>query len=428
MKVILTGLSHHTAPVDVRERVAFPESALGEALDDLRNHTGVREAMILSTCNRVEVAVTAEDGAGPDDVVRFIAARHGLDTAWLESYLYRYENQDAIRHLFRVAASLDSMVVGEPQILGQLKAAYSAARERGSVNGFLDAVLTSAFSVAKRVRSETGIARSAVSISSAAVDLARQIFGSLNEKRVLLIGAGKMSELAARHLHAAGCSTIFVTNRTHPRALEMAELVDGHVIEYGAYQSRLHEMDIVLTSSGAPEYLLRKDDMRRVLDRRRHRPMFLIDIAVPRNIAPDVNELENLFLYDIDDLGRAVEQNRKARQKEAEQAEQIIAAEIARLMDRMKVREVAPTIVGIHHRLDEISRAELDRVRTRLGDLTPAQEEALQAYTRGLLNKIAHQPVVELRRAAARPEGDHVIRLVRRMFRLDEASQDSSGE
>ncbi len=424
MKVLLTGLSHHTAPVDVRERVAFPESALGEALDDLRARNGVREAMILSTCNRVEVAVTAEDSASPDEVVRFLAARYSLDPAWLQTYLYRYEDQEAIRHLFRVAASLDSMVVGEPQILGQLKQAYVTARERGTVNGFLDAIVTRAFSVAKRVRSETGIARNAVSVSSAAVDLARQIFGSLNDKRVLLIGAGKMSELAARHLHAAGCGSILVTNRTHQRAAEMAELVDGHVIEYDGYHSRLHEMDIVLTSSGAPDYLLKKDEMRKVLEKRRNRPMFLIDIAVPRNIAPEVNEIENIYLYDIDDLGNAVEQNRRARQEEAVHAEQIITYEIDRLMERLKVREVAPTIVGIQQQLDEISRAELDRVRGKLGELTPQQEEALQTYTRGLLNKIAHGPMVELRRAAARPEGDRVIRLVRRMFRLEEQGEE----
>lgn len=422
MKVFLTGLSHHTAPIDVRERVAFADSGIADALDSLRHCDGVREALILSTCNRVEVAVSAEDSATPDEVVRFLALSHGLEPTFLESYLYRYEDRDAIRHLFRVAASLDSMVVGEPQILGQLKAAYSFARERGAVNGFLDSVLTAAFSVAKRVRSETGIARSAVSISSAAVDLARQIFGNLSGKRVLLIGAGKMSELAARHLHAAGCGTICVTNRTHSRAVDMAELVDGHVIDYGEYESRLHEMDIVITSSGANGYILQKAAMKRVLDRRRNRPMFLIDIAVPRNVDPQVNELENVFLYDIDDLGHTVEQNRKAREKEAEQAEEIIAIEIERLMERMKAREVAPTIVGIQQQLEEIGRAEFERMRARFGELTPQQEEALQAYTRGLLNKVAHGPIVEVRRAASQADGDRVIHLVRRIFRLDGAA------
>lgn len=419
MKVFLTGLSHHTAPVDVRERLAIPEAELPEALQHLRTHAGVQEALILSTCNRVEIAVTAESESAADRIVDYLAERRRLDPAWLSGYLYRHEDRDAIRHLFRVAASLDSMVVGEPQILGQLKTAYAAAREQGCINGFLDSVLTRAFAVAKRVRSETGIARSAVSVASAAVDLARQIFGNLSEKKVLLIGAGKMSELAARHLQGAGCGQILVTNRTRRRAEEMALAVSGQVVDYERFRDRLHEIDIVLTSSGAPEYLLRKDEMHRVLDRRRNRPMFLIDIAVPRNVAPEVNELENIYLYDIDDLGRAVEQNRRARAMEAEQAEQIIDGEIARLLERLKSREVTPTIVAIQHQLDAMSRAELERLRPRLGELSPQQEEALQAYTRALLNKIAHGPMTELRRAAARPEGDRVISVIRRVFRLD---------
>jgi len=419
MKVFLTGLSHHTAPVEVRERLAIAEAELPEALKELRAHSGAHEALILSTCNRVEVAVTAESEAAAGRIVDFLAARRRLDPDWLNGFVYRYEDREAIRHLFRVASSLDSMVVGEPQILGQLKTAYAAAREQGAVNGFLDAVLTRAFAVAKRVRSETGIARSAVSVSSAAVDLARQIFGNLRDKRVLLIGAGKMSELAARHLLTAGCGLILVTNRTRARAEEMALAVGGQVLNYENFRDRLHEIDIVLTSSGAPEYLLRKDEMQRVLERRRNRPMFLIDIAVPRNVAPEVNQIENIYLYDIDDLGRTVEQNRRARAVEAEQAEQIIDGEIARLVERLKSREVTPTIVAIQHQLDAISRAELERLRPRLGELSPQQEEALQAYTRALLNKIAHGPMTELRRAATRPEGDRVINVIRRVFRLD---------
>jgi glutamyl-tRNA reductase len=420
MRLLLTGLSHHTAPVDVRERLAIPEGHLGEALAALRAEPGVDEAVILSTCNRVELAVTSQHSDPGLAIDGFLSRFRGLDMAELDRHLYRHGDEDAIRHIFRVAASLDSMVLGEPQILGQLKAAYSAAKETGAVHGYLEAVLTRAFSVAKRVRSETDIGRSAVSVSYAAIELARQIFGQLDDKRVLLIGAGKMSELAARHLRRAGCAKIFVTNRTVERALEMAALVEGEVISYALYHQRLAEMDIVLTSSGAPDYLLRRDQMRQVLDRRRNRPMFLIDIAVPRNIDPEVNQLDNVFLYDIDDLGRAVEENRKARLKEAQQAEQIIEEEIRRLVERLKAREVAPTIVGLQQQFDELARAEFERVRGRMGALTPQQEEALQAYTRGLLNKIAHGPIHEIRQAAAKPEGDHIIRLVRRMFRLEE--------
>jgi glutamyl-tRNA reductase len=420
MRLVLTGLSHHTAPVDVREKLAIPEGLLSEALAELRAQPGVDEAVILSTCNRVELAVTSPHGDPAGAIDQFLAGFRGLDLATLDRHLYRHGDEDAIRHIFRVAASLDSMVLGEPQILGQLKAAYNAAKETGAVHGYLEAVLTRAFNVAKRVRSETEIGRSAVSVSYAAIELARQIFGHLDDKRVLLVGAGKMSELAARHLRRAGCARIFVTNRTVERALEMAALVEGEVISYATFGQRLAEMDIVLTSSGAPDYLLRRDQMKQVLDRRRNRPMFLIDIAVPRNIDPEVNQLDNVFLYDIDDLGRAVEENRKARRKEAQQAEQIIEEEIRRLVERLKAREVAPTIVGLQQQFDELARSELDRVRGKLGPLSPQQEEALQAYTRGLLNKIAHGPIHEIRQAAAKPEGDHIIRLIRRMFRLEE--------
>lgn len=419
MKVILLGLSHHTAPVEVRERAAVPESTIGEALAALRQESGADEALILSTCNRVEVVASMPAGSSEESLSKFLARQRGLDPAWLEPYLYRYDDAKAIRHIFRVAASLDSMVVGEPQVLGQMKAAYAAARQCGALGGFLDTVLSRAFAVAKRVRSETDIGRSAVSVSYAAVELARQIFGQLAGKKVLLIGAGKMSELAARHLQRAGCSTVYVTNRTRARADALAEQISGTVIEYESYGARLHEMDIVLTSSAVSGPLLTQQQMVKVLEKRRHRPIFLIDIAVPRNIDPGVNDLEGAFLYDIDDLGQAVEQNRKARAREAEQAEQMIELEVGRLIDRLKAREVGPLIAGLHSQLEQIAQAELDRFRSKFGELSPSQEEALMGYTRSLLNKIAHVPAVELRRAAAREGGDAEISLIRRLFRME---------
>jgi glutamyl-tRNA reductase len=419
MKLLLTGLSHHTAPVEVRERLAIPESLLAEALGLLCQVAGADEAMILSTCNRVEIAVTTQDGDATA-VRQFLAARNNTGPGSLDAYLYELSDRDAIRHIFRVAASLDSMVIGEPQILGQMKAAYAAAHELGTLHGILDDVLTRAFGVAKRVRNETEIGRSAVSVSYAAVELARQIFGSLKGKTVLIAGAGKMSELAARHLHRSGCDRILVTNRTRRRAEEMAALFDGEVIDYEAWKPRLAEMDIVLTSSGAQDYILHKDEVKRAIDKRRNRPMFVIDIAVPRNVEPAVNELENVFLYDIDDLGKAVEENRKTRQKEAEDAEQIIDGEIDRLLSRWKAREVAPTLVKLQQQLDEMARMEMERVKSKLGELTPQQEEALAAYTRGLLHKVAHGPLTEIRRAAALPDGEETIALIRRMFRVEE--------
>lgn len=418
MKLVVTGLSHKTAPVEVRERLAFDQSSLPAAVRGLIQQAGVLEGMILSTCNRVEVAAAMEDGEPREVLEDFLAARCAVERSWMEPHLYRHEGHDAIRHIFRVAASLDSMVVGEPQILGQLKAAYASAKAEGALNGFLDTVLTRAFRVAKRVRSETEIGQSAVSVSYAAVELAREIFGSLKDKRVMIVGAGKMSELAARHLKRAGAGRMMVVNRTPERAREMARLFEAEIVEFGGFHSALPEVDIVITSSGAPHYILNAGQMRQVIEARRNRPMFVIDIAVPRNVEPAVNEIDNVFLYDIDDLARIVDANVEARRQEAEEAEAIIGEEVGRLEERLKAREVAPLIVSLQDQLEQVRRAEVDRVRGRLGALTPQQEEALEALTRGIVNKIAHGPIAELRRNAGQPEGTYFIDVIRRVFRL----------
>ncbi len=421
MKLWITGLNHRTAPVEVRECLAFDAHSLGEALTDLVRRPGISEGLILSTCNRVEVAVTSLDGEDPRPIVeQFLAARRGVDAAWLAPYLYHLADAEAIRHLFRVASSLDSMVVGEPQILGQLKAAYAAAKAHGALGGWMEAILTRAFSVAKRVRTETGIGENPVSISSTAVELARQIFGSLAERRVMVVGAGKMAELAVRHLRSAGVSRIYVTNRTLERARAMAEAFEGVVVEYDRFLDALPEMDIVLTSSGAPFYLLRKDHMRRVLEARRNRPVFVIDIAVPRNVDPAVNDLDNVFLYDIDDLQRVAEANMGERRRRAEMAERIIAEEVERMVARLRAREVTPTIVELQERMEQIRQGELARFRSRLGPLSPEQRDAVEALTRSILAKLAHGPITELRRQAGQPEGLQTIEVIRRIFRLDE--------
>ncbi len=420
MKFAITGVNHNTAPVEVRERLAFDPPSLAAALRALEAHSRLREALILSTCNRVEIAATAEDDADPRELVcQFLAENRKLPPDWLQPYLYSYQDQDAIRHLFRVASSLDSMIVGEPQILGQLKAAYAAAKAQGTVRNFLEPVLTRAFSVAKRVRSETGLGESAVSVGYAAVELAREIFGSLSDKKVMIVGAGKMSELAARHLHRSGATRIFVANRTRQHAEELASAFQAGIIEYERFLAFLPEIDILITSSGAPHYILRKSEMRRVIEARKNRPVFLIDIAVPRNIEPAVNELDNVFLYDIDDLRKVVDVNLTERRKRAVLAEQIVADEAERMMARLKAREIAPTIISLQYQLEQIRAAELERVRGKLGPLTSAQEEALEALTRGIISKIAHGPISELRRQAAEPDGLHVIDAIRRVFRLD---------
>jgi glutamyl-tRNA reductase len=379
------------------------------------------EGMILSTCNRVEVAVTADGHSDAQESVEsFLAEARSVEPAWVSPYLYHYNDQDAIRHLFRVASSLDSMVVGEPQILGQLKSAYSMAKECGTLSGFLDQVVTRAFNVAKRIRTETEIGSSAVSVSYAAVELARDIFGTLKGKRVLLVGAGEMAESAARHLRRAGVGEIFVTNRTRTRADLLAEEFGGRAIDYEGFLGVLPEIDIVIASSGAPHFILTSGEMREVINRRRNRPMFLIDIAVPRNIEPAVNALEGVFLYDIDDLGRVVTSNLEARKNVAEQAEEIIDEEVQRMLVRLKTREVTPVIVDLQEHLEQVRASEVERLRTKLGSLTPQQEEAIEAITRGIVNKIAHTPIVELRRKANDPEGIALMNTIRKLFRLGE--------
>ncbi len=412
MKILVTGVNHKTAPVEVRERLAFPEHSIPGALHNLRSREGVTEVLILSTCNRVEITVATEDDADPE------VALESLLVEARGAQVYRYEGRDAIHHLFRVAASLDAMVVGEPQILGQMKAAFALSKSAGAINGMLESVMSRAFSVAKRVRSETGIGQMAVSVSYAAVELARKIFGSLTGKTVMIVGSGKMSELAARHLRRSGCSHIFVTNRTHSRAVDMAALFGGTAVEYGRFISMLPEADIVITSSGAPHFVITKEDMQRVISARKNKPMFLIDIAVPRNVEPSVNQVDNVFLYDIDDLHGVVNNNLEGRKKEAERAERIVSEEVDRMLSRLKVQEVAPAIVGLQGQFEEIRAAELEKLRRKPYGMTAEQLDQVDALTRAIVNKIAHGPISEMRRQAGEPEGGQIVDTIKRIFRL----------
>jgi glutamyl-tRNA reductase len=421
MKLHITGVSHKTAPVEVRERLAFRPEALPAALADLKSRDGVSEAVILSTCNRVEITLTTDDPYDPQAIVdSFLADQKNSGGIDFTPHLYRHDGRDAIHHLFRVAASLDSMVIGEPQILGQLKAAYATAKDSGTICGWMDGLMTRAFGVAKRVRSETGVGQMAVSISYAAVELARKIFGDLSNRKIMIVGAGKMSELAARHLRRSGASHVFVTNRTHERAVEMAALFQGTPVEYTRFVSMLPEVDIVITSSGAPHYILHKDEMQRVIAARRNKPMFLIDIAVPRNIEPSVNNVDNVFLYDIDDLQEVVNSNLRERMKEADHAESMVTEEVERMMARLKVAEVTPTIVGLQEQLEQIRAAEIDKMRRKCGPLTPEMEHAIEAMTRAIINKVAHGPISELRSHAGQPEGAHVVAAIRKAFHLQD--------
>ncbi len=425
MNFQLIGVNHKSAPVEVRERLAIPESRLPEAMKRLAAYPGVDEGLILSTCNRVELLTQTKNGSV--DLRGFVGNYFKVNPADLEPHLYEYREQDAIRHLFRVTASLDSMVVGEPQILGQVKEAYATARAVGAVHSQLDLLLTRAFAVAKRVRTETAVGSSAVSVASVAVELAKKIFGSLNGKHVYLVGAGKMSELAARHLLAHGAASIFVANRTYDRASQLAAKFNGQAIRFEELYETCDRADIVITSTGAPVTIFHREHGERFMSRRKNRPMFFIDIAVPRDVDPEMNKLDGIFVYDIDDLQQAVASHVADRKKEAERAEAIVNSEVERFQTRLQTLDVVPTIVSLQDHFETIRQAEIDRVRGRLGPLSPEQELALETLTHGIVNKIMHTPVSTLKTAAREPEATTVIDIVRRLFNLQDKKAAKSG-
>lgn len=418
MNFQLIGVNHNSAPLDVRERLAIPEAQLPDAIRTLVQQPGVDEGMVLSTCNRVEVLTSTRQGS---DLREFLRSYFGVSPDALHSHIYEFQQRDAVRHVFRVASSLDSMVVGEPQILGQVKEAYAIARGMGAVHSALEALLSRAFAVAKRVRTETAIGSSSVSISAVAVQLAQKIFGALNDKTVYVVGAGKMAELAARHLIGNGVGTVYFSNRTHERAVQMAEAFGGQAVPFDQLHDTANRADIVLTSTGATEPLFRREHGERLLSKRRNRPMFFIDIAVPRNVDPEMNRLDGMFVYDVDDLQAVASSNSAERKKEAERAEEIIELEVERFATRMKSLAVVPTILSLQEQCETIRQAEMDRIRGKLGKLTPEQEAAIDAMTRGIVNKLLHTPITTLKSTAAEPEAATIHEIIRRIFNLNKS-------
>jgi len=419
MNLALIGINHRTAPLEVRERMHIPESRLAQAVSDLIHLEGIHEGLILSTCNRVEVMTSAGDKIDAALLVQhFLEDHHRFDLGPYQRYFYRYQQQEVVLHLFRVASSLDSMILGEPQILGQLKRAYALACEAGGLNSSLKEIVNQALAVARRVRRETALGSAAVSVSYAAVELAKKIFGSLEGKAVFVIGAGKMSELAAKHLRRSGARAIYVTNRTYERAAQLAQAFCGTAIAFEELFDHLPKADIVISSTGSPGYVVNKEQAARILSARRNRPVFFVDIAVPRDIDPLVNELDNTFVYDIDDLGQVVEANKKQREREAVWAEEIVQEEVQRTMRRLASRDLAPTIVALEDRLNAIRAGEIERYQGRLGQLTAEQRQAVDALTRGIINKVLHGPISELKNGAGQPEQAALVRLVHKIFGL----------
>ncbi|HEX8423606.1 MAG TPA: glutamyl-tRNA reductase, partial [Pyrinomonadaceae bacterium] len=377
MSIILVGLNHKTAPVEVRERLAFTDEACAETLQTLVDGELISEGLIVSTCNRVEVLAATRGANGDEGAARissFLSESRRLPDNFFAQHLYTHANEEAVRHVFRVASSLDSMVVGEPQVLGQVRRAYSNAVTAGTAGRVLHRLVHHALHVAKRVRSETGIASSAVSISFTAVELGRKIFGSLKGTTVLVIGAGEMAELAAQHLASAGASRILVTNRTTETAEQLAQKIKGHALDFSMLPAHLAEADIIICSTAADTYVVTEEMAREALAARRQRPAFFIDISVPRNVDPLVGKLDNLFVFDVDDLEAVVASNIREREREAERAELIVESEVMQFQQALRSLDLGPTVAALKEKLEEIARTELARQRSRLGELTPEQE------------------------------------------------------
>ena len=420
MNIVVVGLSHKTASVDIREKVAFAPTQMEKPLQGLVALQDITEAVIVSTCNRVEIYATTRDIAGGmARLKRFLADHHHLSLEVLEPHLYSHHGEAAIRHVFRVASSLDSMVVGEPQILGQIKTAYGYAAEYKSSGIILNRFLHKAFSVAKRVRTETKIASSAVSVSFAAVELAKKIFGDLSDKTVMLIGAGEMCELAAKHFLNNGVRGVMVTNRTFERAVRLAEEFDGKAIQFEDLFDQLHKADIILSSTGATHFVIKPKDVEEVIRRRKLKPMFFIDIAVPRDIDPKVNDVENVYLYDMDDLQGVVASNLQQRAEEAKKAEAIVEQEIGQFFKWLSSLSVTPTVVALRSRFEEVRQAELAKTLANWKDLTPEGQKRIEVLTSAIINKLLHQPTSVLKRNEQGNRHDLYVDALRNLFDLE---------
>lgn len=417
MAISLIGLNHKTAPVELRERLHMPEERIADALQALLQI--VPEALIFSTCNRVEFLVNQENLEDVrEQLVRFWSEQRDLSVNEFEPFLYHHTGPDAVRHVFRVTSSLDSMVVGEPQILGQMKQFFAIAQQTKSIGATLNSLMERSFMVAKRVRSETTIAANAVSVSSVAVELATKIFGKLEGKTALIIGAGKMSLLSIQHLQSRGVRVILVTNRTFQKAAELAEQIKGRAVPFENLIDCLSESDIVISSTGSETFIVRTEHALRAMNLRKNRPMFFIDIAVPRDIDPQINQIDNTFLYDIDDLRAVADKNRQERQKEAQRAEEIVSQETEIFWGKLKAMDIAPTIREIQSRIDSMRKREMERTLKKLGPLTPEQQEAIEQLTASVTDKIVQSSFSELRQLANQPDGAEKIGLIKKLFRL----------
>jgi len=430
MNIITVGLSHKTAPVELRELLAVPESRMGEALTRLMTYPGIKEGMLLQTCNRVEVyAVVDQVESGFSAVQEFLVDSHlSLSAEQLLPHLYWHSGDRTITHLFRVTSSLDSMVVGEPQILGQVKDAFRLALTHNTSGVILNKLVKKAISVAKRVRTETRIAENAVSVSYAAVELAKKVFGNLSARTVMLVGAGEMAKLAAQHLINYGVRHVLLTTRDPLRARAMSDRFHGSPIPFEEFRGEMAKADIVICSTGASHYLISPEEVQRAVRERMNRPVFLIDVSVPRNIDPAVREVDNAFLFDIDDLEMHVEQNREERQAESVKAEAIAKAEVGAIQKWLQALVATPTIVALRKRAEDIKQSELDKAFNRLSSLSAQDRETVEGLAAGIVNKLIHGSLVTLKSAAQASNGSIYIDAARRFYDLDPSDDGATEE
>jgi glutamyl-tRNA reductase len=427
--VLVVGLSHHSAPVEVREQIALAPDAYGDVLLRLAAEREVRECIVLSTCNRSELyAVTESYHGGRETLERALYALGENRGGVRDEHLFRLEGAAAVRHLFRVASSLDALVVGEPQVLGQVKEAYRIAGEHDSAGPVLDRLFRQALEVGKRVRTETEIGAWAVSVSYAAVELAKKIFGPLEGRSALIIGAGETGELTLKHLKSAGVGELLVANRTEETARQMAEAMGGRALGLDGIEAALARVDIVVTQTGASEPVLRRAEIERVMKARHGRPLFLIDIAVPRDVEAECGQVYNVFLYDIDDLGRVVTGNRERRAEEAERGLEIVQQETARFTRWFEGLEAVPTIVALRERFEAVRAGETERILGRLEHLSERDRKLVEQYGEALVNKLLHGPSAQLRHLGSGDRGVQLASALRYLFRLDEGTAGEKGE
>jgi glutamyl-tRNA reductase len=419
--LLLVGASHRTAPVELRERLDFSSRGLEAALKQLAARDAHHEAVIISTCNRAELYVACDNPpAAADDVLRFISEFHQLAPEHITPHLYSHVDHEAVRHLFRVSSGLDSMIVGEPQILGQIKEAYGVATTAATAGPLLNKLFHWAFGVGKRVRSETALAEGAVSVSFAAVSLAKKIFGNLQGRRVLVIGAGEMGKLTAMHLKAQGVASVVITSRTLAHAEQLADEVGGSVMAWDGMAQALLDSDIVITSTGSPVAILSKAQIKAAAPASRTRPLFIIDIAVPRDVDPAAADIEQVFLYNIDDLQSIVRENLEKRGSEVGHAEQIVEEEVVKFASWHRSREVVPTIVALRQRFETIRKSELQRLEFKLASLPPDARQRVDEITHLIVEKLLLQPTEQLKSADDAQTMTQYAETLSRLFGLEE--------